>query len=58
MNIRTAGNVVYTEARIAGCGILTYLTSHKYYLISKDWLSVNCYEPARRTTLRAYARFS
>ena len=43
MNAREVGAFVFNEARLRGCSLITFLTSNRLYIVSKDWLYENCY---------------
>ncbi|KAK1135686.1 hypothetical protein K0M31_000271 [Melipona bicolor] len=45
MNAREVGASVFNEARLRGCSLITFLTSNRLYVASKDWLCENCYRP-------------
>ncbi|KAL0117328.1 hypothetical protein PUN28_010289 [Cardiocondyla obscurior] len=45
MNPREMGEVLLNEARVTGCNLITFLTSNRCYLCTKDWICDNCYRP-------------
>lgn len=45
MNPREMGEMVMNEARVTGCNLITFLTSNRCYVCTKDWICDNCYRP-------------
>lgn len=50
MNGRNVGETIMNEARLRGCNLITFLTSNRYYLATKDWICENCYNPLETRT--------